>query len=104
MDAIYKTWHMCARRDDDYYATDLLTDILGGGASSRLYQSLVKEQQLFANINCYHFGSLDKGLLTIEGQLIKLRPLQKNGLEIFLQVSNTNAIFLQNLNKLKQED
>lgn len=51
MDAIYKTWHMCARRDEDYYATDLLTDILGGGASSRLYQSLVKEQQLFANIN-----------------------------------------------------
>jgi predicted Zn-dependent peptidase len=77
MDAIYKTWHMCARRDDDYYATDLLTDILGGGASSRLYQSLVKEQQLFANINCYHFGSLDKGLFTIEGQLIKGVDIQK---------------------------
>ena len=30
MDAIYKTWHMCGRRDDDYYATDLLADILGG--------------------------------------------------------------------------
>ncbi|MFM1795147.1 MAG: hypothetical protein RL642_1532 [Bacteroidota bacterium] len=77
MDAIYKTWHMCARRDDDYYATDLLTDILGGGASSRLYQSLVKEQQLFANINCYHFGSLDKGLLTVEGQLIKGVDMQQ---------------------------
>lgn len=77
MDAIYKTWHMCARRDADYYATDLLTDILGGGASSRLYQSLVKEQQLFANINCYHFGSLDKGLLTVEGQLIKGIDMQQ---------------------------
>lgn len=77
MDAIYKTWHMCARRDADYYATDLLTDILGGGASSRLYQRLVKEQQLFANINCYHFGSLDKGLLTIEGQLIKGVDMQQ---------------------------
>ena len=31
MDAIYRTWHMCARRDEDYYASDLLTDILGGG-------------------------------------------------------------------------
>ena len=77
MDAIYKTWHMCARNDDDYYATDLLTDILGGGASSRLYQSLVKEQQLFANINCYHFGSLDKGLLTIDGQLIQGVEIEK---------------------------
>jgi predicted Zn-dependent peptidase len=71
MDAIYKTWHMCARRDEEYYATDLLSDILGGGASSRLYQSLVKEKQLFANISCFHFGSLDKGLFTIEGQLIE---------------------------------
>ena len=71
MDAIYKTWHMASRLEDDYYTTDLLTDILGGGASSRLYQALVKEQQLFAHINCYHFGSLDKGLFTIEGQLVK---------------------------------
>ena len=51
MDAIYKTWHMASRLDQDYYTTDLLTDILGGGASSRLYQALVKEQQLFAHIN-----------------------------------------------------
>ncbi len=71
MDAIYKTWHMCGRRDDDYYATDLLADILGGGASSRLYQTLVKEQQLFVNVSCYHFGSFDSGLITIEGQLVK---------------------------------
>jgi predicted Zn-dependent peptidase len=77
MDAIYKTWHMCSRLDDKYYATDLLSDILGGGASSRLYQSLVKEQKLFAAINCYHFGSLDAGLFTIEGQLIKGVDIQK---------------------------
>ncbi len=77
MDAIYKTWHMCSRLDDKYYATDLLSDILGGGASSRLYQSLVKEQQLFAAINCYHFGSLDAGLFTIEGQLVKGVDIQK---------------------------
>ncbi|MEY2835652.1 MAG: hypothetical protein RLZZ557_1314, partial [Bacteroidota bacterium] len=77
MDAIYKTWHMCSRMDDRYYAADLLSDILGGGASSRLYQSLVKEQQLFTSINCYHFGSLDAGLFTIEGQLVKGVDIQK---------------------------
>ncbi|MFO0415186.1 MAG: M16 family metallopeptidase, partial [Bacteroidota bacterium] len=71
LDAFYKTWHMAARRDREYYVTDLITDILGGGASSRLYQSLVKEQQLFSNIDCYHFGSTDAGLLTIEGKLVK---------------------------------
>ncbi|MEY3945744.1 MAG: hypothetical protein RJB03_450 [Bacteroidota bacterium] len=77
MDAFYKTWKMCGRIDADYYATDLLSDILGGGASSRLYQSLVKEQQLFTAINCYHFGSLDRGLFTIEGQLVKGVPIEK---------------------------
>ena len=77
MDAFYKTWKMCGRMDADYYATDLLSDILGGGSSSRLYQSLVKEQQLFTAINCYHFGSLDQGLFTIEGQLVKGVPIEK---------------------------
>jgi predicted Zn-dependent peptidase len=42
-----------------------------------LYQALVKEQQLFVGINCYHFGSLDAGLFTIEGQLVKGVDIQK---------------------------
>ncbi|MFN4285675.1 MAG: M16 family metallopeptidase [Lacibacter sp.] len=71
LDALYKTWHMASRMERGYYVADVITDILGGGASSRLYQRLVKEQQLFSNIDCYHFGSLDAGLLTIEGKLVK---------------------------------
>ncbi|HTL09156.1 MAG TPA: pitrilysin family protein [Chitinophagaceae bacterium] len=71
LDALYKSWHMSNRLDDGYYAAELLTDLLSGGGSSRLYQSLVKEQQLFSNIECYHFGSTDAGLLTIEGKLVK---------------------------------
>lgn len=71
LDAFYKCWHMPSRLDKGYYVVDLITDILGGGASSRLYQILVKEKMLFSNIECYHFGSLDNGLLTIEGKLVK---------------------------------
>ncbi len=71
LDAFVKTWHMSARLDKGYYVADLLTEILGGGGSSRLYQSLVKEQKLFSNLDCYHFGSMDNGLLTIEGKLVK---------------------------------
>ena len=92
MDAIYKTWHMCGRRDDDYYATDLLADILGGGASSRLYQTLVKEQQLFVNVSCYHFGSFDAGLIAIEGQLVK-------GVDIKI----AEEAIEKELNKIKKE-
>ncbi len=71
LDALYKCWHIYARLDKRYYTTDLITDLLSGGGSSRLYQSLVKEKQLFSNINCFHFGSVDEGLLAIEGKLIK---------------------------------
>ena len=71
LDALYKCWHMPARMDDRYYASELISDILGGGGSSRLFQSLVKEKQLFSNIDCYHFGSTDAGLMTIEGKIVK---------------------------------
>lgn len=94
LDALYKVWHMYPRLDNRYYTADLITDILSGGGSSRLYQALVKEKQLFSNIECYHMGSMDAGIITIEGKLVKgvdikvaeaavneeLKKLQENGI------------------------
>lgn len=71
LDAFYKVWHMPARMDEGYYKADLITEIMGSGGSSRLFQSLVKEQQLFSNIECYHYGSVEQGLLAIDGKLVK---------------------------------
>ena len=71
IDALYKCWHIYSRLDARYYTADLISDLLSGGGSSRLFQSLVKEKQLFSNIHCFHFGSADAGLLAIDGKLIK---------------------------------
>ena len=71
LDALFKSWHIASRIEDGYYAADLITEILGGGSSSRLFQSLVKEKKLFSNIECHQSGSVEKGLLTIEGKLVK---------------------------------
>ncbi len=71
LDAFYKTWHTGGRLEAGYHATDLITEILSGGGSSRLFQSLVKEKRLFSNIECYHFGSIDPGMMVIEGKLVK---------------------------------
>ncbi len=71
LDAFYQCWHISSRLDKGYYIADLISEILSGGGSSRLYQALVKEQQVFSNIECHHFGSTDKGLLAIEGKLVK---------------------------------
>ena len=68
--AVVKAWHMQSRLAKGYYVTELITDILGGGGSSRLYQALVKQQQLFSGLDVHHFGSIDKGLLAIEGRLV----------------------------------
>ena len=67
--ALYKVWHMCARNHDDYHTVDLLSDILSRGNSSRLYISLVKEQQLFTEINAWVSGDFDPGLFVVSGKL-----------------------------------
>lgn len=92
LDALYKCYHMYARTDKRYYAADLISDILGGGSSSRLHQVLVKEKKLFSNIECYHFGSLDAGLLTIEGKLVK-----------GVKMKDAEKAIQQELEKLQQE-
>lgn len=71
LDALYKCYPMAARTEKGYYIADLITEILGSGTSSRLYQALVKEKKLFSQIECYHTGSVDPGLVVIEGKLIK---------------------------------
>jgi len=71
LDALYKCYPMSARTEDGYYIADLITEVLGGGQSSRLHQALIKEKKLFSQIECYHTGSVDPGLVVIEGRLIK---------------------------------
>lgn len=96
LDAFYKTWHMGGRLDKEYYVIELISEILGGGGSSRLYQSLVKEQKLFSNIDCYHFGTVDPGLITIEGKLVK-------GVKMELAESAANEIIQQLQNEIITE-
>ncbi len=71
LDALYKSYHMASRLEAGYYCADLVTEILGSGASSRLYQSLVKEKQLFSSIDCHNMGHAETGMLVIEGKLVK---------------------------------
>ena len=66
---VYKVYHMAPRMDDNYYAQNLLSDVLGSGESSRLYQSLKMEQNLFTDIAAYVSGSIDTGMFVISGKL-----------------------------------
>ena len=68
--AIYMAWPMPARTDERFYRCDLISDILSNGNSSRLYQKLVKTEQLFSDINAFVTGDLDRGLFIVTGKLI----------------------------------
>lgn len=70
LDAIYIAFHMCNRLKDEYYTTDLISDILSNGNSSRLYQKFVKERQLFSEINAFITGDMDEGLFVFSGKIM----------------------------------
>ena len=53
----------------DYYAIDLLSDVLSHGQSSRLYQRLVKEKEIFTSISSFLMGTVDPGLFVIGGRV-----------------------------------
>ncbi|HWK56328.1 MAG TPA: pitrilysin family protein [Parapedobacter sp.] len=73
--AIYIAFHSPARNDAGYYAVDLITDLLSQGPSSRLYRRLVKDNELFSEINAYQTGSIDPGLLVVEGKPLPNVPM-----------------------------
>ena len=68
VDALYLAFHIPGRLDPDYFVADLLSDVLCNGQSSRLYRRLLKDKAIFNDIDAYITGSIDPGLLIIEGQ------------------------------------
>ncbi|MEZ5012871.1 MAG: pitrilysin family protein [Chitinophagales bacterium] len=69
VNVIYKAWLMPERTDPKYYAMNLLSDVLGMGETSRLFQSLKMDKKLFTDIGAYITGSIDKGMFIISGKL-----------------------------------
>ncbi len=68
LDALFMVYPMCNREHPDYFAFDILSDVLSNGRSSRLSRQLVQEQKLFSSIDAYISGTRDAGLLHISGK------------------------------------
>ncbi len=67
--AYHRAYHACSRTDIDFHATDLLSDILSLGESARLHQRLVKDQEIFTDIDAYITGSIEENLFVFSGKL-----------------------------------
>ncbi|MEG1658983.1 MAG: pitrilysin family protein [Bacteroides sp.] len=68
LDALFLSFHICDRHHPDYYAFDLLSDILSNGRSSRLEQRLVQQRPVFSSIDASISGSLDAGMFLLSGK------------------------------------
>lgn len=103
--SVYRAYHVCSRLDKDFYAVDLISDILSRGRSSRLYNSLVKEKHLFSEINCYPTSDFDKGLIIIEGKLVKGVSIEEaeKGIDEVLEKLRTETVGENELEKVKNK-
>jgi zinc protease len=90
---VYIAFQAPGRMEDGYYAVDLMGDVLSRGNSSRLYRSLVKDQQLFSEIHAYMTGSFDTGMFVVEG-----KPLET------VSIEQAEAAIWQQLELLKSTD
>ncbi|MCU0472193.1 MAG: insulinase family protein [Bacteroidales bacterium] len=85
--ALYKAWHIGPRLNSNFYTLDLITDLLAGGESGRLYTKLVREKKLFTEINAYITSDIDPGLVIFHGKTMK-------GIDIYKANDEVNNIIL----------
>jgi zinc protease len=90
---VYIAFQMDGRMTESYYATELLSDILSRGHSSRLYRNLVKEKQIFSEVHAYITGSIDTGMFVFEG-----KPLEN------ISIETAEAAIWEELEKIKNEE
>jgi zinc protease len=104
-DAFYKAWHMPGRFHKDYYAIDLLSDILSRGQSSRLYQKLIKEKEIFVSISSFVTASVDPGLFVISGRVKDGISLEEAEREVNLIVEQLirEGVSSEELEKVKNQ-
>lgn len=105
VDALYLAFHTPARYQREYYVVDLLSDVLAEGTSSRLYRRLLKEEQLFTSIDCYVTGSIDPGLLIVEGKTAEGVSLEEGVAAIWRELEALKAAPVpeRELQKLKNK-
>lgn len=105
LDALFMAFHMCERAHPDYYAFDILSDILSNGRSSRLNQRLVQEKQLFSSIDASISGSIDAGLFHISGKPSAGVSLEEAEAAVReeLKILQNEAITAQELEKVKNK-
>lgn len=105
VDMIFMAFHMCGRCDHDFYGYDMISDILSNGKSSRIINNLVKRDKIFSSINAYIDGSIEPGLLHVNGKInpgISFEVAESKILEE-IRCLTSNEITEKELDKVKNK-
>lgn len=105
VDAIYKAYRSPRRLDEGYYVSDLISDILANGRSSRLYQRMVCERKLFLSVDASILGDIEEGLFFVNGKLANGVSFEEadKALNDELQVLCTEMLSDHELEKVKNK-
>ncbi len=87
--SIIMAFGMCNRLNDDYYAVDLLSDILANGRSSRFFVNIYKKS-ICSTIDAFISGTFDPGLFIVEA-----RPIPG------VSIDQTREVIWNELNEIK---
>lgn len=96
-------YHVPNTKHQDYYALDILANILAVGDSSRLNSSLIEEQQIASDVFVYMPQSIDPNLFYIYGVAAKDVSAKQLEQGIIKQVNNImiNGVTEKELTKVK---
>lgn len=86
-------WKTVSSSSEDTYALELAGAILGQGSASRLYKSLVLDQQLATNVVAYQMSLKDPGVFAVNVFLKNPKDAKK-----------VHRIVLREIEKLKKQD
>jgi zinc protease len=102
---VYISFQMEGRMDDSYHTSELLSDILSRGHSSRLYKSLVKENHVFSEVHAYMSGSLDTGMFVFEGKPLEGVSIEQAEAAIWeqLEILKNTEVPADELTKVKNK-
>ena len=67
---LFRAYRMCGRLSDDYYACDLLSDLLSNGRSSRFFRNILVKGDLVSSIDASITGDFDDGAFLIKAMLL----------------------------------
>lgn len=105
LDAIYISFHMSGKDNNDFHTWDLMSDVLSAGQSSRLTQRLVKEKRIFTSVSAFVMGERDPSLFTVAGHISQDKTIEEAEEAIWeeLEFLKTEPVGEKELEKVKNQ-